>query len=60
MKRSVVRVTVSGFLLALVMSTVGCGSDGKEVNPKAPADAPKLEMKTPAGAGKSAPKGKSD
>ena len=58
MKRIVLRLLAA---LVFGIAVVGCGSDAKEVNPKAPADAPKLEQKMPTGGAKpSGPKGKSD
>lgn len=48
-------------ILGIVLASAGCGSDGKDSNPKAPADAPKLEQKIPSGGGKAAgPKGQSE
>lgn len=40
------------FLAATVaIGLMGCGSDNKTVDPKAPPDAPKLQPKTPSGGG---------
>ena len=41
----------AALILGIALVSVGCGSDGKDSSPKAPADAPKLEQKMPSGGG---------
>jgi len=38
-------------IMAFALVFTGCGSEGKKVEPKADANAPKLEKKAPAGPG---------
>lgn len=47
---------VVAVVAAFVLGLTGCGSDGKTIEPKAPDNAKKLELKTPSG-GAGAPKG---
>lgn len=49
-RRTMRSITVVG-IVAFALASTGCGSEGKKVEPKADANAPKLEKKAPGGPG---------